>query len=305
MEVLEKFIREKAEEELQTKVEFIEKLENVLNNTVYKIVSNNKPYIFKIYKQRNWPEDGKLQFINSKLIENSIGCSKLIIFDRTDVRFPTGYLIEEYLSGEPADRIVFDTKKETEFYEKLAHLVSRIHNILLENYGYIGNGVASHISFIDFIGDKYDEITSAIKKDELIKNISLEAIKKSVIDRLRLCENLPPVLNHGDISTKNVVVDLMGGLTIIDWDDATANNWLADISRMTYWMKFIYNEDEYALYRNSFLDNYTTNEINVFYEFENAFHVWIGLDYLNFHKNKPQYENTLKYFIETVEKLIS
>jgi thiamine kinase-like enzyme len=303
----ENYIREKIEEVLQTRVEYIGKLENVLNNNVYKVVTNNNPYIFKVYKQKYWPEDGKLEFINNKLLENSISCAKLITFDRTDINIPTGYLIEEYLTGITADRIAFDKKKGMEFYKKLAQLVSRIHRIHLKNYGYIGSGVASHDTFIDFISDKYDEITSPLENNNIIENISVETLKKLVIDRLLLSEKLPPVLNHGDLSTKNVVVNELGDLTLIDWDDATANNWLADISRMTYWMKFMYNEDEYELYRNTFLENYETNNISAYNDFETAFHVLIGLDYLNFHMKNPQYERTLNlnFLAETVERLLN
>lgn len=62
------------------------------------------------------------------------------------------------------------------------------------------------------------------------------------MDRLRVCEDLPSVLNHGDLSTKNVMIDEHGNLTLIDWDDAMSYNWIADIARMTYWMKFKYND---------------------------------------------------------------
>lgn len=289
---------------MHAKVDNIEKFENVPNNSVYKIVVDNKRYIFKIYMQRTWPEDGKLIFINQRLIENDIGCAKIIAFDRDDSFFQTGFLLEECLSGVTADRVIFNSETEKEFYKKLALLVSNIHQIRIENYGYIGSGIASHSSFIEFMNDKYDEITEPLINKKLFDKNSLLDIKEQVINRLRLCESLPSVLNHGDLSTKNVMVDQQGQLTLIDWDDAMSYNWIADISRMTYWMKFHYNDDEYAMYRNTFMEHYSTDSSKSDFDaFENAFHVWIGLDHLNYYANEPQYKEALIYFNETVDKL--
>ncbi|MDF2647983.1 MAG: Phosphotransferase enzyme family [Paenibacillus sp.] len=296
-------IRRKAEELLNAKVDDIEKLENVTNNSVYKFFCK-KPYIFKIFKQRTWPEDGKLIFVNNKLIENQINCAKIIAFDRNDSYFQNGFLLEEYVPGVNADHIVFDLKSGKELYKKLALLVSKIHRIHIDNYGYIGSGVAGYTSFIDFMNDKYDEITNVLINKKLFEKKSLLEIKKPIIDRLRLCESLPSVLNHGDLSTKNVMIEEDGSLTLIDWDDAMSYNWIADIARMTYWMKFKYNDQEYEKYRNTFLEHYSAaNKQSDFDTFEKTFHVWIGLDHLNFYANTSQYEDTMTYFKETIEKL--
>ncbi|WP_058302974.1 aminoglycoside phosphotransferase family protein [Gorillibacterium timonense] len=297
-------IEKKVEEVLHAKVDHIEKLENVPNNSVYKIFVKDRPYIFKIYRQRDWPEDGKLAFINQKLIEHQIGCAKLIAFDRSDPFFQNGYLLEECLPGVTADQMSFDSESGKEFYKQFACLVSKIHQIPIVNYGYIGSGIACCDSFLESMDDKYDEIANALINKKLFDEKTLLEIKKSVLDRLRLCEGLPSVLNHGDLSTKNVMIDNQGELTLIDWDDAMSYNWIADISRMTYWMKFYYTDYEYEMYRNAFLEHYITDSsIRDFNVFENTFHVWIGLDHLNYETHQPLYENRLAYFKETVEKL--
>jgi len=297
-------IRKKVEEFLNVQVNSIERIENVPNNTVYKILADDKSYIFKIYAQRDWPEDGKLRFIHQKLTEHHIACAKLIVFDRSDPFFHNGFLLEECLPGATADRMVFDSKTGNEFYEKLALLVSNIHRIPIRNYGYIGSGISSHNIFMEFMNDKFDEIANALFNKKLFDKKRLLEIKKKVIHRLHQCENLPSVLNHGDLSTKNVVVDRNGELALIDWDDAMSCNWIADISRMTYWMKFHYSDEEYARYKNTFLTHYSTDgSKSDFYDLENAFHVWIGLDHLNYYANKPQYGPTLAYFDETLDKL--
>lgn len=304
MEDLIIHIRKKAEETLNTKVDDIEKLENVPNNSVYKIWVKNKAYIFKIYKSKTWPEEGKLLFVNNKLIESNIDCAKIILFSRNDPYFQNGFLLEEFLPGENADHIVFNESYGKEFYKNLAVLVSRVHKIPIENYGYIGNGVASYRSLIDFINDEYDERANALINKNLYDKNSLSEMKKILIRKLGLCRSLPSVLCHNDLSTKNVMIDEHGKLTLIDWDDAMSYNWIADLSRMTYWMKFKYNDDEYELYKNTFLEYYSAEGTkNDFWAFENAFHVFIGLDFLNFYAHKPRYEATMAYFKEAIEKL--
>jgi len=83
----------------------IKKFENVENNTVYKIETDSKPYIFKIYSSKKWPEDGKLLFVNRKLKEHKIPHAEILAFSHGDINFPNGYLIEECLPGTTADRL--------------------------------------------------------------------------------------------------------------------------------------------------------------------------------------------------------
>lgn len=304
MEQLIHSIRKKVEQLLNATVDDIRKIENVPNNAVYKIIVGKESYIFKIYKQRNWPENGKLLFINRQLNERKIGCAKIIAFDRNDPLFPTGYLLEECLPGKTADQISFYEQAGQPFYEKLARIVSGIHRIRIENYGYIGAGIAGYPSLIDFISDEFDERAKNLINKQIFDKTSLLEIKKMITDGLRLCDGHPSVLCHGDLSTKNVIVGEQGELTLIDWDDAMSYNWIADLSRMTYWMKFKYNADEYELYRNYFMEHYTTDcRKSDFYQFENLFHVWIGLDFLNYYANRPQYEDTMRFFKETMKQL--
>ncbi len=100
------------------------------------------------------------------------------------------------------------------------------------------------------------------------------------------------------------MVDERGELSLIDWDDAMAYNWVADIARMTYWMKFHYDEYEYALSRNAFLERYATdNSVRDFDSLETTFHAWIGLDHLDYFYGQTRYERTMRYFKDNVAKL--
>ena len=109
---------------------------------------------------------------------------------------------------------------------------------------------------------------------------ALRRMKEILMDAFRRFDDLPPVLSHGDLSKKNVMVQDDGTLALIDWDDAMGYNWMADISRFTFWMKMTYSEFEYQLFRNTFLDSYRGARKDEFDVFEKAYHIYNALDNL-------------------------
>ena len=124
--------------------EEIRKFENVTNNFVYFFTVSGKHYILKLYRSTDWPEEGKIQFVNRILAQNNIPHAELIAYSRNDQIYPNGYLIEREIQGIAADKLIFDREQETILYVKLAELVSSIHNIRIKNYGYIGSGIACY-----------------------------------------------------------------------------------------------------------------------------------------------------------------
>ena len=261
--------------------EEIRKFENVTNNFVYSFTVSDKHYILKLFRSTDWPEDGKVPFVNQLLMQNHIPCAELIAYSRTDPIYPNGYLIEREVQGIAADRQVFDKEQEMELYVKLAELVTSIHNIKIKNYGYIGSGIACYESMTSFFEDEFDRLDSGLK--ETISEIRFRKMKEKFLDTMRDFEDLPSVLCHGDLSKKNIIVQDHGEILLIDWDDATAFNWMADISRLTFWMKLNYNEQDCVLFRNTFLKHYrTAYRKSEFISFESAFHIYSALDSLLF-----------------------
>ena len=141
--------------------------------------------------------------------------------------------------------------------------------------------MASSASFIDFMSGKYDEIANSLVRKNVFKRNQLQKIKEPWLVGLHRYESFPSVLNHGDLSTKNVIIDEHGELTLIDWDDAMSYNWMADVARMTYWMKFTYDTYEYEFYRNIFLEHYLIDSKgNDFAISEPYFHVLVSSFFL-------------------------
>ncbi len=282
--------------------EEIRKFENVTNNFVYSFTVLGTHYILKLYRSTDWPEYGKIQFVNQLLIRNNIPCAELIEYNRNNQIFPNGYLIEREVQGTAADKASFNRAQEVEFYVKLAELVSSIHNIKIKNFGYIGSGIACYESMMSFFEDEFDRLDDELKGT--VSETLLRKMKEKFLGTMRNFEDLPSVLCHGDLSKKNIILQDNGKMFLIDWDDAMAFNWMADISRLTFWMKLNYNKQENVLFRNTFLEQYhTAYRKSEFDIFESAFHIYSALDSLIFFKNigDKEMENHLKNYLNGLD----
>ncbi len=256
-------------------------IENVTNNYVYPVTAAGKQYFLKLYRSKDWPEEGKIPFVYRCLSQNKIPHAELVAYRRDDETYPNGYLIERKIQGTAAGKIQLDTEQETGLYAKLAELVSSVHEIRINNYGYIGSGVGCYGSIIDFFEDEFDRFEDALK--DTISEIQLKKLKEKFLGIMHDFEDLPSILCHGDLSKKNVMMQDNGEISLIDWDDAMALNWMADVSRLTFWMKQSYSGQEYALFRNTFLEHYRTSDRKAEFDvFESTYHLYSALDSLVF-----------------------
>lgn len=300
-----KKIINKTEFVLNEKVTLAEQYENVPNNYVYKIDTKTGAYIFKEYKSSSWPENGKTVFIDNKLNEYGIPHAKLIAFSRDDADFPNGFLIEKRLNGVTADRVNLSLNEEILLYKRLAELVSKVHQIPITNYGYIGSGTACCSTFTEFIEDSYIYHVDNLLKQGIFNEKELSHIKETLIRNFQILNKQQPVLNHGDLSKKNIILGPDGNITLIDWDDAVSLCWYADITRLTIWMNLNYDVKTVEILLDSFFSNYTPayGDIETYAKLENALNVWYSLDYLNYFFGTPQYEMLLPFFNKALNKL--
>ena len=259
----------------------IRKIGSVANNSVFFFTAAGNSCYLKLYRNKDWPEEGKIPFVYRSLSQNNIPCAGLVAYSRNDEVYPNGYLIEREIPGTSADQIQLTGDQEISLYARLADLVSSVHSIRMNRFGYIGSGIADYNRITDFLEDEFDSFNSKLK--DSIPEKQLKALKCRVLDIIRDYEDLPPVLCHGDLSKKNVIIRNDGEISLIDWDDAMALNWMADVSRLTFWMKQNYSEQEYTSYRNVFLEHYcAAHRKDQFDAFESTYHIYTALDFLAF-----------------------
>ena len=297
-------IKATFETKIKQKALAVHKYESTWNNHVYKIETESRPYIFKIYTNKCWPEDGKTLFVNRKLREYGIACAEVFVFNREDENFLNGYLIEECLSGTTADTLNLTESETKKIFKKLGGLVSRVHEIKMHNFGYTGDGSSAEWdSFSECMLDCIDQ-SGGIEANNLFNSDELEAIGQEIRKRLEVCDKLPSVLTHGDLSLKNILIDSVdsNSITLIDWDGVHSLCWVADVARFTFWLK-MYGAEKAVIYRNAFLNAYKTkHDKNLYYEVEDILHVWYGLDNISFLYGKPKYESAKSLLNESLEK---
>lgn len=296
-------IKSKAETILKENVLSVLPFENITNNYVYKVTTAKNQYIFKIYKQ-GWPEDGKLLFVNKVLNENNIPCARIVYYCHTDNELSNGFLIEEFLTGRIADKVNLSMEQENDLFKELAAFVGRIHSIKFTKYGYIGSGNPFENTYSEYIFDAFDDNTESLCKKGLFNEDELLEIKNELYRNLKLCDELSPVLCHGDLSKKNIIIQDKGKIVLIDYDDVTAIPWVCDVARLTLWMKLNYSFERASYLRNVFLHNYPIKDKDIFYTIENALHVWECLGYMNFFSDIQMHNKVRNLFLEAWENMI-
>jgi len=255
-------------------------------NTVFKIETEDRPYIFKIYRSSGYPEEGKMLLVAEKLAEHNIPHARICSYNRKDDDFPNGYIIEECLPGITADRLVLSENETCDLYKKLALLMSEIHKIRFMGYGFIVDGAPDCAMFTQHLEENF--IYGPNRMQGAFSDAKLEKIKRILIEKLQPCDEMQPCLCHIDIQPKNILVN-GNNITLIDWDDARSFPAIVDIARLTLLIALAYdnekaeNKARAEMCRRAFLGNYrNADELKLFEELEPALHVWHGLVLLNF-----------------------
>ncbi|MDR0286527.1 MAG: aminoglycoside phosphotransferase family protein [Clostridiales bacterium] len=279
--------------------------EDFVNNGVYKIETDTRPYIFKVYKEE-WPKEGKIPFVYRKLDEYRIPHAEIIIFSRNDENFKDGYLIEECLPGITASRLHLSTDETTDIYRKLAVMMSQVHRIENVGFGYSEFGdncsVSDQTVFSEFAYEWLNEFAVDLVSQNIISADDFNLVRRQIREQTKICDGLPSVLCHGDLSAKNMLVD-SGRVVLIDWDDAHALCWMDDIAHLTFMMKLEYGAEAAEIYRKAFLETYETEYGKELYDkAEDILHVKFGLDLLSFFAGKPQYFGIRRELLKSLEK---
>lgn len=220
----------------------VERLTHGDINRVYKVETPGRAFVLKVFSRRDWPEDGKLPWVEARLAARAVPRAKLLHYTRGDEFFPHGFSLSEYVAGANAKEAVRDGRLDAlDYLEMAGAYLRRVHGIGLPRYGYLGGGEGSEADYVGWLvgwelKDRFDELREA---PGLGAGLYGEAARRVEKILRRHGRGLRPVLVHADATPKNAI--LTGGrrMLLVDWDEALAAPWLHDYTNLSYWYSYI------------------------------------------------------------------
>lgn len=216
-------------------------------NEVFKVEAGDRAYAVKVFRQADWPEAGKLPWVESQLIQRGVPHARMIHYTRDAKHFPHGFSVCEFFAGDNCKGLIREGRLTPEaFCERAAALLRRVHAISVPRYGYVGDGRGMDKDFAGWllrceVFDNLRKIDDGSTLEETLRprfELEVEPVLRRFESRFR------PVLVHHDCKPKNGLLDSEGRFTFVDWDEAFAGFWVMDYASLTYWHSYIFKSDE-------------------------------------------------------------
>lgn len=232
-------------------------------NHVYRVTAQNKEYLVRVFKNKFWPEDGKLLWIEKQLAKRRIPHAKILHYSRASTYFPFGLMISEFLEGVDGGTAVRKRKLTlAQAYEYIGSATRKVHSIHIKKFGHVNNGKGAYVNFLKW---KTDKVHERFAQFELTKEFESD-IAQQVEMRVKgvlspFVKRFSPVLVHGDPNRDNAVWTKDKQWVLIDWDNARAGIWLEDYADISFWIQFkgrsaSVRRGKLALYRKHFFTGY-------------------------------------------------
>jgi Ser/Thr protein kinase RdoA (MazF antagonist) len=229
-------INKAVEAALRTKVTRHSRIARGITNLVYKVETRDGVVVLKLFRNKDWPEGGKLEWTEHRLSEENIPHARMLYLSRGDAIFPDGYAIYEYIEGEEPEILIREGRLTIEeFCERLGALLRRIHQIKFQRYGYINRGDGTNRDFIGRrLEDGRDDVDTLRRFESEDQMLYLRARARVEESLKPLGHYYAPVLTHGDPNPKNCIWMKDGQLVLVDWDNAASSLWIRDYAHLTY-----------------------------------------------------------------------
>lgn len=261
---LDLIIVQTVENDLKTKSISTNRIQAGEVSFVYKIETQDKGAVIgKAFRMQEFiPPEGKLEWIEEQLEKHHIAFAKIHKIDRSSNIFPHGYMIQEFIEGKSGFDLIMDEEISfEEYFNRLATLLQKVHQIPVDGYGAIQNGRGEYKTFYE---SKLSYIKSLRERMKGLKNIDEsvhEAVLK-VVEDLKKYEHLfKPVLVHGDPPPGNGIITKNGELILIDWDNAGSGIWISEYAGLTsngayMWQYKLSKEERNEIIKRSFRNYY-------------------------------------------------
>lgn len=204
-------------------------------NHVYKIVTLKKTYIARVFRYKQWPEPGKLEWIEKQLTKLRVPHAKLIYSSRDNTWFPNGFMILEFIEGLSGTEVIQQgLLTETELYRAFGMLAKKFHGVKIKKFGPVNGGQGLHENFTEMQLNGIRKILNLLTKKKALSTNPHPQVEQLINNTLRkFKKQIQPVLLHGDMSETNAIVSKNKKVILIDWDNARAGFWLADFIELT------------------------------------------------------------------------
>ncbi len=256
------------EKDLNIKILSVEKIPTGEFNYSYKVTTENGDIIARIFRQRNSPEDGKLEWLEEKLTENNIPHAKMIYYSREDTYFPYGFMVSEFLEGIDGKKAILEEAISFEdFFNKLAVLLQKVHSIQTIGFGELRDGRGEYDTFYDSKIGLYEEIREKLEPLSDIKNVVHKQVLKNVQELQEYKDMFHSVLLHGDPPPDNSILKSDGELILIDWDNAKCGSWIDEYTGLAtrgafMWQHELTEEGRNEIIQRSFKNHYKGVDFN-------------------------------------------
>lgn len=260
---IDKTIIKAVEKDLKTRVISTNRIQAGEVSFVYKIQTQYKgTVIAKAFRLEEFiPPEGKLEWIEEQLEKQQIPFAKTHKIDRSSKVLPHGYMIQEFIEGKSGfDLIMNEEMSFEEYFNKLATLLQKVHQIPVDGYGVIQNGKGEYKTFYESKLNYMKKIRKQMESLDIDESMHEAAFK--VLKELKKYEQkFSPVLVHGDPPPANGIITEDRELILIDWDNAGSGFWITEYAGLTYkgaymWQYKLSEEERNEIIKKSFRNYY-------------------------------------------------
>lgn len=264
---LDDIIKQAIENDLHIKVISVEKILTGEFNHSYKITTENGIVLARVFRERNSPPNGKLEWIEKRLAKQNIPHAKTLFYTRESTYFPYGYMVQEYIKGQSGSKVILEKQVSFEdFFNDFVKILQKIHSIKADELEEIPKWTGKFETFYESGIAKYNKIHERLKSLEDID----ENIHKTVLEEIQKLkkynEMYTPVLLHGDPGADNAILKDNGEIVLIDWDNSVIGSWIEEYASMTfrgaYLWKYKSDNKRNEMLEKSFRNHYKGVDFN-------------------------------------------
>ena len=89
---IDRRVKPAVEKVLGLRVLSVSKVKSGEVNHVYKVETNKRTVLVRVFRYETWPEDGKLQWTEKQFVKYHIPHAKLLFYSRNSRWFPNGFM---------------------------------------------------------------------------------------------------------------------------------------------------------------------------------------------------------------------